>query len=80
MKSIVTAADSGDRLEALKVLRHKLAVTIRETKSARELPPLSRQLREVMEEIESITAPQAEETEPEKNVSVLELVRKKHEA
>lgn len=77
-KTIVSVADGGDRLETLQALRHKLAWTIHKSTSGRDIAALSKQLREVMDEIESMSAPQ--EIEDPKNVTVLELIRKKHEA
>ena len=75
-KTIVATADTGDRLETLKALRHKIARAIQNSSSGRDIAALSRQLREVMDEIESAQpAAPAEEAE---NVTVLELVRKKH--
>lgn len=73
--SIVTVADHGDRLETLKILRHKIAQTLRDTQSARDIPALSRQLREVMAEIEELSATPEAHAE---NVSVLAMVRAKH--
>lgn len=77
-KTIVSVADGGDRLETLQALRHKLALTIHKSTSGRDIAALSKQLREVMDEIESMRASQEAE-DPEK-VTVLDLVRKKHEA
>lgn len=62
----------------MQALRHKLAWMIHKSTSGRDLAALSKQLREVMDEIETLSAPQEAE-DPEK-VTVLELIRKKHEA
>lgn len=75
-KTIVSVADGGDRLETLKALRHELAMAIQQSSSGRDIAALSRQLREVMDEIETISAPE----ETADNVTVLAMVRKKHEA
>jgi len=75
-KSLVTVTDSGNRLETLVALRHKLATAIEQTESARDIAPLSKQLREVMEEIDTIKQAEA----PQAKVTVLEMIRSKHEA
>lgn len=46
----------GSELEILKALQTKLATTIDNTKSARDLAALSRQLREVTEKIQELDA------------------------
>jgi len=76
-KTIVSVADTGDRLETLEALRHKIAWTIHKSTSGRDIAALSKQLREVMDEIEELRAPAAAE-DPEKVTNVLELIRKKH--
>lgn len=72
--SITKAADSGDRMETLEALRHKLAVAIDQSDSGRDIAALSKQLREVLEEIEL-----AQPEEP-KTRNVLEIVRQRHGA
>lgn len=74
-KSIISAADSGNRLETLKCLRHTLAVTIQKSESGRDIAALSRQLLIVMEEIAACGG----QNDAAENVTVLEMVRKKHE-
>lgn len=73
-KNFISIADSGDRLETLKELRHKVADALERTESARDIPPLSKQLREIMDEIESIEGV----VDKEGRATVLELVRSKH--
>ena len=72
--SITKAADSGDRMETLEALRHKLAVAIDQSDSGRDIAALSKQLREVLEEIEL-----AQPEEP-KTRTVREIVRQRHGA
>ena len=45
---------NGDEVQILKALQKKLAATIDATTSARELAPLSKQLREVTERLNQI--------------------------
>lgn len=72
-KNIVTAADAGDRLETLKALRHKLAEQLRDCESGRDVAALSRQLREVMEEIGEM-----ESAEKKDSSTALSLISKKY--
>ena len=74
-KNIVTIADSGDRLETLRALRHKVAETISKSESGRDIAALSRQLREVMAEIEECSNGAPEDVK--ENLTVLEMVRAK---
>lgn len=54
MKSLVEVSESGDRLEQLIELRHKLAIAIDNCESLRDLAALSRQYRETLKEIEEL--------------------------
>jgi hypothetical protein len=55
--SVASAAESGDRLSALKALRDKLAREIDECGSKRDLASLSRQLSAVLQQIEAWRPP-----------------------
>ena len=46
--------NNGDEVQILKALQKKLAATIDSTTSARDLPPLSKQLREVTQRLYQI--------------------------
>lgn len=70
-KSLVASADSGNSLETLKALRHKIADTIQNTESGRDIAALSKRLCEVMREIEAREGVQ----EPEDNITVLAKIR-----
>lgn len=72
--SIVQIADKGDNLETLKELRHKLAATIDESKSGRDISSLARQLQIVMIQIEKLE----EERKASEDVTILDIVRAKH--
>ena len=71
--NLVEIADKGNDLETLKQLRHKIAETIEESKSGRDIASLSRQLQKVMDaikELEALEKANAEDT-------ILEIVRRK---
>lgn len=51
MDKIAKIAETGNDLETLRALRLKLATTLDETKSARDIPPLVKRLQEVLREI-----------------------------
>jgi len=69
---IVDTLEKGDKLTTLKALQNKIARTIDESKSGRDIAALSKQLREVTEEI-------ADYKMRENNGStVLEEIIKKH--
>jgi flagellin-like hook-associated protein FlgL len=65
----------GDRLKTLKVLRDRLAAVIDDTDSARDIAALSKQLTEVLEQIDTI-----ENSKPGDEVTILESVLIKHKA
>jgi hypothetical protein len=61
--SLEATARGGDRLATLRALRDRLAKEIDETRSARDVAALSRQLTEVLAEIEAL-APPVKEVDP----------------
>ena len=69
-----TIAQKGDDLETLKALRQKLAHTIDESKSGRDISSLSRQLQIVMSQITELE----EERKLKEEDTILDIVRKKH--
>ena len=58
--SVFEAAESGDRVAALRALRGSLAREIDACESSRDLPALSRQLVMVMRELHELAPPAAE--------------------
>lgn len=71
---ILDTLEKGNELETLKALQHKIAATIDESNSGRDIAALSKQLREVTERI-------AELDEIESNDdNVLDQIRRKHAA
>lgn len=54
MSDIVDAAKTGDQLTLLIALRAKLAETLQNSKSGRDIAALSKQLREVAEQIKAL--------------------------
>lgn len=58
--SLSKAAASGDRLKALVALRDRLAEAIEATESARDVAALSRQLTDVLAQIEEVKPPVVE--------------------
>lgn len=58
------AAASGDRLKALTALRDRLAKEIEGCDSARDVAALSRQLTDVLRQVEELTPDVAEERSP----------------
>ena len=61
MNDIATIADQGDRLATLKALRHKLAETIDNSHSGRDIAALARQLQIVSGQIAEIEAQQSDD-------------------
>ena len=57
MTDLVTAAKSGDKRATLIALRDKLAETIQNCESGRDMAANSKRLMEVMSELESIPDP-----------------------
>ncbi len=68
--NLTSIADSGTELEILKSLRHKLAETIEQSQSGRDVASLSRQLRDVLARISEIENNEKEN----KDISMLDLV------
>ena len=67
-------ADKGDDIETLKTLRHKIADTIDQSKSGRDISSLARQLQIVMENIARLE----EEKKIEDGDTILDIIRAKH--
>ena len=67
-------ADKGNDLDTLKQLRHKIAETIDESKSGRDIAALSRQLQTVMQQIAALEA----EKEAAEHDTILDIVRSRH--
>ena len=60
MDSVHEAAVTGDRLKTLRALRDHLAVAIDGCKSMRDLAALSRQLADVVAQIDALDPPETE--------------------
>ncbi len=75
LKNLTKIADMGDELQILKSLRHKLAVTIEESQSGRDVAALSRQLRDVISKISELESGNKEK----KAVTTLDLILLKSE-
>lgn len=69
---IVDTLKKGDKLATLKALQNKIARTIDESKSGRDIAALSKQLREVTEEIAEVKITEGSRS------TVLEEIIKKH--
>ena len=54
MNNLIMAADSGDRLETLKALRHLLAARLDKCESNRDVASMSKRLMDCIEEIEEL--------------------------
>ena len=67
-------ADKGNDLDTLKQLRHKIAETIDESNSGRDIAALSRQLQLVMERITALEA----EQKAAQHDTILDIVRSRH--
>ena len=74
MTNLVDAAKSGDKRATLIALRDKLAQTIQECDSGRDMASNSKRLMEVMAELEAMPDPEA------KKESKHDRLKKKHEA
>lgn len=74
MTNLVDAAKSGDKRATLIALRDKLAETIQNCDSGRDMASNSKRLMEVMAEIESLPDPDAE-----KKISKHDRLKAKHE-
>ena len=60
MADLVKAAQSGSRRDTLEALRDKIAATIRDCDSGRDVAALSKRLMEVMGELDALPKPKAE--------------------
>lgn len=60
MADLVKAAKSGDRRETLEALRDKIADSIQNCESGRDVAALSKRLMEVMSELDSLPRPKKE--------------------
>lgn len=69
---LTVSAASGDRLATLRDLRDVLALTIVETDSARDVAALSRQLTDVLEQIDTVL-----KADPEKKGTALDEISKR---
>ena len=74
MTNLVDAAKSGDKRATLIALRDKLAQTIQECDSGRDMASNSKRLMEVMAELEAMPDPEA------KKESKHDRLKRKHEA
>ena len=57
MANLITAARSGDRRATLEALRDKLAASIQDCESGRDVAALSKRLMEVMGELDGLPKP-----------------------
>ena len=57
MADLVSAAKSGDKRDTLEALRDKIAASIQDCESGRDVAALSKRLMEVMNEIEALPKP-----------------------
>ena len=60
MADLVSAAASGNRRETLEALRDKLASSIQDCESGRDVAALSKRLMEVMGELDAMPKPRKE--------------------
>ena len=60
MADLVSAARSGDRRETLEALRDKIAASIQDCESGRDVAALSKRLMEVMGELDALPKQKAE--------------------
>lgn len=74
MTNLVDAAKSGDKRATLIALRDKLAQTIQDCDSGRDMASNSKRLMEVMAELEALPDPEV------KKESKHDRLKKKHEA
>ena len=73
MTDLVTAARSGDKRATLIALRDKLAETIQNCDSGRDMASNTKRLMEVMAELEMMPAPE------ERKISKHDRLKRKHE-
>ena len=60
MADLVNAARSGDKRDTLEALRDKIAASIQDCESGRDVAALSKRLMEVMNEIDALPKPKGE--------------------
>ena len=60
MADLVKAAKSGSRRETLEALRDKIAASIQDCESGRDVAALSKRLMEVMGELDALPKPKSE--------------------
>lgn len=60
MADLITAARSGDKRATLEALRDKLAASVADCESGRDVAALSKRLMEVMNELDAMPKPRAE--------------------
>ena len=60
MADLIKAARSGSRRETLEALRDKIAATIQDCESGRDVAALSKRLMEVMGEIDALPKPKGD--------------------
>ncbi len=60
MADLISAAQSGNRRETLEALRDKIAESIQDCDSGRDVAALSKRLMEVMGELDALPKPKAD--------------------
>lgn len=60
MADLISAAQSGNRRDTLEALRDKLAESIQDCESGRDVAALSKRLMEVMSELDALPKPKAD--------------------
>lgn len=60
MADLVSAAQSGNRRETLEALRDKIAASIQDCESGRDVAALSKRLMEVMGELDALPQPKSD--------------------
>lgn len=60
MADLVSAAKSGSKRDTLEALRDKIAASIQDCESGRDVAALSKRLMEVMDEIDSLPKPKGD--------------------
>ena len=61
MANLMDAAMSGDRRRTLEALRDKIAASIQDCESGRDVAALSKRLMEVMGELDALPAPSGDD-------------------
>ena len=60
MADLISAAQSGNRRETLEALRDKIAASIQDCESGRDVAALSKRLMEVMGELDALPQPKSD--------------------